>query len=94
MTKTSPSAMTRHPCQTGSGRPRPSRSCASPTSMPSTAIVRPFSANRLSRQRQHALEHGDADRQIAVEIEKCSEQIRGLNGNEFSDGQLVAGRTR
>src|ERR1700751_1774812 len=42
MTKTSPSAITRHPCQTGSRRPRPSRSRASPTSMPSTAIVKPF----------------------------------------------------
>src|SRR6516164_9493726 len=42
MTKTSPSAMTWHPCQAGSGRPWPSRSCASPTSTPSTAIVKPF----------------------------------------------------
>src|SRR6516164_312169 len=42
MTKTSPSAITRHPRQTGSGRPFPSRSCAFPTSMPSTEIVRPF----------------------------------------------------
>jgi hypothetical protein len=42
MTKISRSAIKRHPCQTGSGRPRPSRSCACPMSMPSTAIVRPF----------------------------------------------------
>ena len=44
-------------------------------------------ANRLSGQRQYALEHGHADRQIAVEIEKRSKQIRGLHGDEFSNGQ-------
>jgi hypothetical protein len=42
----------------------------------------------LSRKRQHSLEHGDADRQIVIKIEKRSEQIRGLHGDEFSDGQL------
>jgi hypothetical protein len=44
-------------------------------------------ADRLSGQRQHTLEHGDADRQVAIEIEKRSEQIRGLHGDELSDGQ-------
>ena len=43
-------------------------------------------ANRLSGQRHYALEHGDADRKVAIEIEKRSEQIRGLHGDEFSDG--------
>jgi len=41
----------------------------------------------LSGQRQHALEHRHADRQIAVEIEKRSEQIRGLHGDQLSNGQ-------
>ena len=45
------------------------------------------SADRLSGQRQHALEHGDADRQVAIKIEKRSEQIRGPHGDEFSDAQ-------
>jgi hypothetical protein len=44
-------------------------------------------ADCLSRKRQHALEHRHTDRQIAVEIKKRSEQIRGLHGDEFSNGQ-------
>jgi hypothetical protein len=46
-----------------------------------------FPANRLSGQRQYTLEHGDTDREVAIEIKKRSEQIRGLHGDEFSDGQ-------
>ena len=38
MRKTSPTAMTRQPCQTGSGRPRLSRSRASPTATASTVM--------------------------------------------------------
>jgi hypothetical protein len=41
----------------------------------------------LARKRQHALEHGGADRKVAIEIEKRSEQIRRLHGDEFSNGQ-------
>jgi hypothetical protein len=41
----------------------------------------------LSRKRQHALEHGDADWQIAIEVKERSEEIRGLDGNEFGNGQ-------
>jgi hypothetical protein len=41
----------------------------------------------LSGQRQYTLEHGDTDREVAIEIKKRSEQIRGLHGDEFSDGQ-------
>jgi hypothetical protein len=45
-------------------------------------------ANRLSGKRQHPLEHGDADRKIAVEIEKRGEKIGWLYGNKLGDGQL------
>jgi hypothetical protein len=41
----------------------------------------------LSRQRQDSLEHGDADRQIAVEIKEGGKQIGWLYGNEFSNGE-------
>jgi hypothetical protein len=44
-------------------------------------------ANRLSRQRQYTLEHGDADRQVTIEIKERSEQIGGLHGDELSDVQ-------
>jgi hypothetical protein len=87
MTKTSPSAITRHPRQTGSGRPFPSRSCASPTSMPSTAIVRPFLQTVCPGQRQHALKHGDSDRQVAIEIKERSKKIGRLYGDKLGNAQ-------
>jgi hypothetical protein len=40
----------------------------------------------LSRKRQHALEHGDADRQIAIEIKECGEKIGRLDRNKFGNG--------
>jgi hypothetical protein len=49
------------------------------------------SADRLSRQRQHALEHRDADRQITIEIKECGEKIGWLYGNKFGDGQVCRG---
>jgi hypothetical protein len=49
-------------------------------------------ANRLSGKRQHPLEHGDADRKIAVEIKKRGEKIGWLYGNKFSHGQLCHGQ--
>ena len=45
------------------------------------------SANRLSGKRQHALEHGDADRQITVQIKECGEKIRWPYRDEFGNAQ-------
>ena len=45
-------------------------------------------ANRLSGKRQHPLEHGDADRQVTIEIKESSEKIGRLYGHELGHGQL------
>jgi hypothetical protein len=50
------------------------------------------SADRLSRKRQHALEHRNAEWQVPIEIEECGEKIGWLNGNKFSHGQLCHGQ--
>jgi hypothetical protein len=42
----------------------------------------------LSWESQHTLDHGDADRQVAIEIKKRREKIRRLDGHELRDGQL------
>jgi hypothetical protein len=44
------------------------------------------SADRLSGKRQHAFEHGNADRQVAIEIKEGSEKIGRLYGHEFGNG--------
>ena len=46
-----------------------------------------ISADRLPWESQHALDHGDADRQIAIEIKESREKIRGLDSHELCDGQ-------
>jgi hypothetical protein len=46
----------------------------------------------LSRKRQHALEHRNAEWQVPIEIEECGEKIGWLNGNKFSHGQLCHGQ--
>ena len=49
----------------------------------------PFPADRLSRKRQHALEHGNADRQVAVQIEKGRKRLGRSDGHELGDGQAL-----
>ena len=73
MTKTSPSAMTRHPCQTGSGRPLPVAFLCVSDFDAIDSDRQAVSADRLSGKRQHAFEHGNADRQVAIEIKEGSE---------------------
>jgi hypothetical protein len=46
-----------------------------------------FPADCLSRKCQHALEHRNADRQIAIQIEKGRERLGRSDGHEFSDGK-------
>ncbi|ABQ33709.1 hypothetical protein BBta_1490 [Bradyrhizobium sp. BTAi1] len=47
-----------------------------------------YSADGLSRKRQHALEHGDPGREIAIEVKECGKKLRRLYCNEVSNGYL------
>src|SRR5277367_1940247 len=88
MTKISSAARTRHPCQTGYGRPRPSHSLACPF-----RYDRRQSLARLCKQlvpaAPNAFEHRHADRQIAVRIEKGRKLLRGSNCDELTDTQSI-----
>ena len=78
--------MTRQPCQTGSERPRPSRSRASPISIASTVTLRPI--------RQIVCPATAAARQIAVVGKEPGKgfgrshdnQVAGVNIDERVDG--------
>jgi hypothetical protein len=45
----------------------------------------------LPRKRQHALQHGNADWQIAVQVKKGRQRLGWLDGDEFGDKQSVCG---
>jgi hypothetical protein len=45
----------------------------------------------LSRKRQDAFEHGDADREIIVEVKERGEKVRRLHRNQLGDGQCGRG---
>ena len=91
MRNTSPSATTRQPCQTGSGRPRLSRSRATPIAICVDRDGEMLPANRLPRQRQHALQH----RHVARQIIAVGEEGRGWFGrpdrDKLGDSQSACG---
>src|SRR5262252_3931925 len=91
MRKMSSAATTRHPCQTGRSRPRPSRSRAFPIAMRSTAIVSPVRQTVCPGSASNALEHGNADSEIAVRLQEARKRIGRANGHKLGDGQSSGG---
>ena len=91
MRKTSPSPTTRQPCQTGSGRPRLSRSRASPISILSTVMVRPSLQTVCPGSASTPLQHGNVARQIIPFREECREWFGRLDRDKFGDSKS-AGR--
>ena len=91
MRKTSPSAMTRQPCQIGQ---RSTAAVALARLAHLDLVDRDgelISANRLPGKRQHALQHRHAARQIAAICEECRERFGRLDRDKFGDSKS-AGR--
>ena len=98
MTKTSPSARTRQPCQMGSGRPRLSCSRASPTRILSTVMTSRSRQTVCPGKRQDALQQRNAAGQIAAFCEEGCKRFGRQDRDKFGDeefaGRCVTGRGR
>jgi hypothetical protein len=77
-------------------RQRPATTIVHPRLAHRDAVDRndaPVSANSLSGKRQHALQHRNSSRQVAISVQVGRQRLGRLNGDEFSD-VVIAGRAQ